>query len=572
MEKRWSIPTANPARVALLQKELKINNALCGILVSRGIENYTQAKNYFRPSLDQLHQPLLMKDMGIAVQRVIAAIHQNENILIYGDYDVDGTTSVAVMVRFLKSLNASVDYYVPHRYREGYGISKEGIAYAIENRIGLIIAVDCGIKAIERIAEAKASAIDVIVCDHHMPDDDIPEAVAILNPKQVDCFYPFKELCGCGVAIKLIQGIAEQLQLPQDSWIHFLQFAAIAIAADIVPITGENRILAFYGLQQINADPLICLKALFHLSNHVGQVHINTLVFVVAPRINAAGRMDDARKAIKLFLEDDFDQSIALAQILHEDNTERREADSTITDEALQQLAETNLVHQRKTTVVYSEQWHKGVVGIVASRLIDTYYRPTVVLTKSGDKISGSARSVSGFNLYEAIHACRHLLDNYGGHFYAAGLTMPATNLEAFVETFEQVVAASITEDQLVPEVIIDAKIDFKDITKPFYNIVCQMEPFGPMNMRPVFASTQVFETGSSRIVKEQHLKLTLKHGNTIVQGIGFGLAGKIELLKPNQPLDIAYTIDINEWQGESNLQLRVIDIRKTNEHDWVGH
>lgn len=572
MEKRWNIVLAKKQEVDFLQEQLKIHPALCQILVSRGIKTFEEARYFFRPAVENLHDPLLMKDMEKAVDRITHACNNRESILVYGDYDVDGTTAVAIMVRFLTSIGCTVDYYVPHRYREGYGISKQGIDYARSNNVALIIAVDCGIKANDRIEEANDSGIDVIICDHHLPGENVPNALAILNPQQKDCQYPFKELCGCGVALKLIQGICKKLLLPDSVWKPYLQLTAAAIAADIVPMVDENRILAYYGLQEINERPLNCLKALLQLSNHTGKVHINTLVFAIAPRVNAAGRMDDARKAIQLFLEDDFERALMKAGLLQEDNSDRREADSSITEEALQQLSQTDPDRQQKTTVVYSENWHKGVVGIVASRLTETYYRPTVVLTKSGDKISGSARSVTGYNLYKAIDACGHLLDSYGGHFYAAGLTMAPENLEDFRIVFENYVASSITADQLIPEVTIDAKINFEDIKNSFYNIVTQMEPYGPMNMRPVFASTQVFETGSSRIVKENHLKLSLKQHNTVMHGIGFGLANKAALLKPNQPLDIAYTIDINEWQGEAYLQLKVLDIRLANEHDWAGH
>ncbi len=433
MQKRWNILPGDTNKANSLQQSLRISYTICKILVQRGIETFAEAKDFFRPQLSHLHDPWLMKDMLKAVKRILSAFDDGEKILVYGDYDVDGTTSVASMFQFLKNVYPDVDYYIPHRYREGYGVSKAGIEYALENNISLIVSLDCGIKSVELVKYAKEQGIDFIICDHHMPDDVLPDATAILNPKQKDCTYPYKELCGCGVGFKLMQALSEELQLPAESYLQFLDLVATAIAADIVPINGENRILAFHGLQKINSKPGMGIKALLQLAGMQQQpLHINNLVFIVAPRINAAGRMDDAKKAVQLFIEQDYDKALQLAEILHNDNTDRKEADMSITEEAIHMIRSNEEQGLRKTTVVFQDHWHKGVVGIVASRLVESYYRPTVVLTKSGNVVSGSARSVAGFNLYEAIHACREHLLGYGGHFAAAGMTMLPEQVDAF--------------------------------------------------------------------------------------------------------------------------------------------
>ncbi len=567
MEKRWNLLSADAATQRQLQDSLKISPVLCKLLALRGISGYEEAKGYFRPELSDLHDPFLMKDMPKAVHRIDTAIKRKEKILVYGDYDVDGTTAVAVMYRFLRNIHPHCDFYIPHRYREGYGVSKAGIDFAAENGFSLIISLDCGIKSVELVKYASELGIDFIICDHHMPDEEIPEAVAILNAKQSDCPYPFKELCGCGVGLKLIQALCAHVGLPDESWQEFLDLVAIAIAADIVPMRGENRILTYYGLQKVNQRPSTGIRALIELAKMQGEIHVNNLVFVIAPRVNAAGRMDDARKAVQLFISDDYQEAINLAEQLHSDNTDRREVDLSITEQAFAMI-ENNAFHRnRKSTVLHDAGWHKGVVGIVASRLIEKYYRPTIVLTDSGDKVAGSARSVLGFNVYEAIHQCRELLENYGGHFYAAGLTMKKENVDAFSLKFEEVVAASITDEMLVPEITIDTTIKLKDITPKFYSIILQMEPFGPDNMRPVFLAQKVFETGKSRIVKEVHIKFELMQDGLTMEGIGFGLAEKFKLLKPNQPLDVVFTIDENEWNGVKKLQLRIIDLRPSGEY-----
>lgn len=564
MEKRWKILETDKAKVDTLHKSLSISLPLCHILVQRGIDTFEKAKDYFRPQLSQLHDPFLMKDMEKAVQRILFAINNNQKILVFGDYDVDGTTSVATMYRFLTKIykEENIDFYIPHRYREGYGVSKRGIDFAKENDFDLIISLDCGIKSVELIGYARHLGLDFIVCDHHLPDDDLPPATAILNPKQKDCNYPYKELCGCGVGFKLVMALSQRVGLHENEYLCYLDLVVTAIGADIVPITGENRILAFYGLQRLNSSPCAGIKALIKLSKIEKHFSINNVVFIIAPRVNAAGRMDDATKAVRMFIEDDFEKAMHFAEMLHSDNSDRKDADSSITEEALSMIANNPEFASRKTTVVFQSHWHKGVVGIVASRLIETYYRPTVVLTLGEKIVGGSARSVPGFNLYEAIHACREHLIGYGGHFAAAGMSMHPENVEAFSQKFEEVVSLSIDPYLLVPELVINAEITFRHINKIFYKIVEQMQPYGPENMRPVFITKNVFNTSWSKIVKEQHVRFVVKNENVTMTGIGFNLAGKFTLLQSNKPIDMVYTIDENEWNGEKNLQLKVIDIR----------
>ncbi len=564
LEKRWNLLDYNDAAASSLKDALNVSKPICTILTQRGIETFEDAKNYFRPQLNMLHSPWLMKDMQKAVERICLAINRGEKILVFGDYDVDGTTAVACMYRFIVSIYHSekVDFYIPHRYREGYGVSKMGIDFAHSNNFSLIICLDCGIKSVELIEYASTLGIDFIVCDHHLPGNTLPNAAAILNAKQADCNYPFKELCGCGVGFKLICALTEQLNLAADTPHQYLDLVATAIAADIVSMTGENRILAYFGMQQINSNPSAGIKALMQLSGLKEKIHITNVVFAIAPRVNAAGRMDDARKAVQLFVEKNFEKALILAEMLHNDNTDRKDADKSITEEALEIIQSDPSLLQKKSTVVYKAHWHKGVVGIVASRLIEQHYRPTVVLTQSGGLATGSARSVPGFNLYEAIYECREYLTAYGGHFAAAGLSMLPENVEAFRHRFEEVVSSSIDEHLLIPEIIINAEINFTDIKEGFYNIICQMEPFGPDNMRPVFISKRVINTGYSRIVKENHIRFVLQQSNLTLTGIGFNMASKFNLLQKNLPIDIVFTIDENEWEGNKTLQLKMIDFR----------
>ena len=560
--KRWKILSADKEKAGSLKESLKISSVICNILVQRGIETFEQSKDFFRPELNQLHDPWLMKDMDKAVERIIRAVNVNEKILVFGDYDVDGTTAVSCMYRFLKKIHTAVEFYIPHRYREGYGVSKLGIDYAKEIGSTLIISLDCGIKSVELIQYAKGLGIDFIVCDHHLPDEELPPAVAILNPKQKDCNYPYKELCGCGVGFKLISALAAQFSLADEDAYEFLDLVATAIAADIVPMTGENRILAYYGLKKANENPNNGIKALGFLGGLKKELHINNLVFMIAPRVNAAGRMDDAKKAVQMFIAETYEEALHYAEMLHSDNTERKEADGNITDEALTIILNNDGWNEKKSTVVFKSTWHKGVVGIVASRLIEHYHRPTIVLTQSGEYAAGSARSVPGFNLYEAVHACREHLIGYGGHFAAAGLTLELDKIESFRNKFEEIVASTIHPELLIPEIVIDAEISFADIQWPFYNIIQQMEPFGPENLRPVFVAKKVWNTGYSKIVKEEHIKFSLKQNNIVLSGIGFKMADKFHLLDMQKPIDVVFKIDENEWNGNKSLQLRVIDLR----------
>jgi single-stranded-DNA-specific exonuclease len=562
MQKRWNLLTADKSKVDSLYESLRVHPALCAILVHRGIDTFDKARDFFRPSLNDLHSPWLMKDMEKATKRIIDGINNDEKILVFGDYDVDGTTSVATMLCFLKKIHSSLDFYIPHRYREGYGISRAGIDFAKENGFTLIISLDCGIKSVDLIGYAKDLGIDFIVCDHHLPDTELPPAVAILNPKQKDCNYPYKELCGCGVGFKLITALAERLNLPKETIFEHLDLVATAVAADIVPITGENRILAFHGLKKANENPNNGIRALKHLSGLIKEMHINNLVFMIAPRVNAAGRMDDARKAVQMFISETYEEALYYAEMLHSDNSDRKETDSLITGEALAMIDGNKEWYERKSTLVFQPHWHKGVVGIVASRLIETYYRPTIVLTKSGDYASGSARSVPGFNLYEAIHACREHLLGYGGHFAAAGVTLELKDVDAFRDKFEEIVSSTIHPELLIPEILIDAEISFSEIKWPFYNILCQMEPFGPGNLRPLFVARRVVNTGYSKILKELHVKFSLRQDHMTFSGIAFNMADKFPLLQMKKPLDLVFKIDENEWNGQKSLQLRVIDFR----------
>lgn len=566
MEKRWNILSYNVEKTAYLQNKLKVSSTICKILTQRNYEDYDSSEKYFVPLLTQLHNPFLMKDMTKAVERIKSAISCNEKILVFGDYDVDGTTSVASMFSFLSEIynQQNLDFYIPHRYREGYGVSKAGIDFAAANNFTLIICLDCGIKSVELIEYAHTLDVDFIICDHHLPGNIIPDAVAILNPKQIDCLYPYKDLCGCGVGFKLMTALAINYKLPEDIVYKYLDLVATAIAADIVPMTGENRILAYHGLIKINTNPLPGIKALMELGGISKIMTITNVVFIIAPRVNAAGRMDDAKKAVQLFIEKDTNKAKAFAEMLHIDNKERKEADSSITEEALQLIKDSTLLQNKKTCVVYSEHWHKGVVGIVASRLIEHYYKPTIVLTKSGDYVAGSARSIPGFNLYEAIYGCKDLLMAYGGHFAAAGLTLAPENLIAFTKRFEEVVSATINPELLIPEIIIDAEINFDEITENFYSIICRMEPFGPENMRPVFITRKCTDFGYSKILKEAHIKFVLRQKETVMNGIAFNMHEKFSLLTSQKEVDIVFSIDENEWQGNKNLQLKIIDIRSS--------
>ena len=565
-DKRWTLKPVNETTVNELQNTLNIHPALCRILALRGIKNYEEAKLFFRPELSQLHEPFLMKGMQKAVERISTAIEWHERIMVYGDYDVDGTTLVALMYSFLKAnYKGEMGYYIPHRYREGYGISKQGIDFAHGNGYTLMITLDCGIKSVEIIAYAQSLGIDVIVCDHHLPDAQVPPAHAILNPKQVDCKYPYKELSGCGIGFKLASALAIHWKLPMESVYQYLDLVATSIAADIVPMDGENRILAYYGIRRINESPCLAISTLKELGGVTKALSISDLVFVIGPRVNAAGRMDDARKAVEFFMETDPEKIGALAAALHSDNDDRKEVDKSITEEALGILNDNPDEANRKSTVLFRAHWHKGVVGIVASRLIDHFYRPTIVLTSANGKATGSARSVSGFNIYEAIHECRDLLDNYGGHFYAAGMTMGEDKVAEFKARFETIVASTITADQQVPEIEIDAEVPLSVVKPALNNILKQLEPFGPGNMKPIFMTRDLYDyQGKSNIVKEQHLRIVAhQHNGAIIEGIGFGLSDRYEFVREG-PFDMLYNIEENEYNGTIRLQVKVVDIRKS--------
>ena len=564
--KRWTIKKYDEEAATQLAIDLpNVTPATCKLLAARGVKNLEEARLFFRPELSHLHDPFLMREMKQAVERITEAIEWHERIMVYGDYDVDGTTSVAVVYSFLREQypKGDISFYIPHRYREGYGVSKEGIDFAHANGYTLMITLDCGIKSVALVDYAQKLGIDVIICDHHLPDDALPNAYAILNPKQPKCTYPYKELSGCGIGFKLIQALAIKLKLPEESYTQYLDLVATSIAADIVPIDGENRILAFYGIRKVNDDPSLAIKTLKDLAGITRELHITDLVFVIGPRVNAAGRMDDAKKAVDLFIEKDPEESIRFAEMLHSDNFDRKEVDKNITAEALLLIQTDAVMIARKSTVLYQPHWHKGVVGIVASRLIDHYYRPTIVLTQANGKVTGSARSVSGFNIYEAIHECRDLLESYGGHFYAAGMTMHPDHVAAFAERFEEVVSQRISPELLIPEIEIDAEIDFTDIRPSFYKLLEQFEPFGPTNLRPVFLTRNVSDYhGYSRVVKEMHLRFVVNQpGGPAVEGIGFGMAEYYDMLSRG-PVDLVYTIDENEFQGSTKLQIKVVDVR----------
>ena len=560
---RWTFkPTPEKEKVETLAKELQVNSTIAAILCQRNIETFEEAKRYFRPSLEQLHDPFLMKDMDLAVSRIETAIAHNENILIYGDYDVDGTTAVSLVSSYLKTIYSNIATYIPDRYAEGYGVSYKGIDFAADNDFSLIIALDCGIKAIDKVAYAAKKNIDFIICDHHKPGPEIPKAIAVLNPKRKDCTYPFDELCGCGVGFKLIQALGISRNQTIQDFLPYLDLVATAIAADIVPMIGENRVLAYYGLQVINQNPCNGIKAIIHQTKKTALT-ITDVVFIIAPRINAAGRMKHGNYAVELLTEMDFDAALDFAASIEIFNADRKELDKKITNEALIQIID-NAEEKAFSTVVYQEDWHKGVIGIVASRLIEKYYRPTLVFTKSGDMLAASARSVKGFDVYNALHECEEFIVQFGGHKYAAGLTLRPENYNNFKKKFEEVVQRSMDENLTTPEISIDAPIDFSEITPKFFRIIQQMAPFGPSNMKPVFSSTAVRDNGYGKQVggDKAHLKLNLFQGDNkkTFNAIGFNLGNKMDLI--NNDFDIVYVLDENEWNGHKNLQLVLKDVK----------
>ena len=563
---RWKLKSApDSKKVAELSKALSVATPIAKLLVQRGIETFDEAKYFFRPKLENLHDPFLMKDMDLAVTRVEEAIVNEENIMVYGDYDVDGTTSVALMSSYLLASYEQVTTYIPDRYKEGYGVSYAGIDFAADNDISLIIALDCGIKAIDKVAYAKEKGIDFIICDHHRPGDVIPKAVAVLDPKREDCSYPYDELCGCGVGFKLIQALAIQKDQPFEELLPYLDLVATAIAADIVPMTGENRILAFHGLEVINTKPRPGIQAIIQqLDKDV--LTITDVVFVIAPRINAAGRMKHGLYAVELLSEKNLDQAVEFASAIEINNADRKELDKKITEEALVQIKE-NKEEEAFTSVVYQEDWHKGVIGIVASRLIENYYRPTLVFTKSGEKLAASARSVKGFDVYDALHECSEFIEQFGGHKYAAGLTLKPENYEKFKAKFEAVVKNSIPEELRTPEVHIDNEVFLSDVTPQFFRILSQMAPFGPQNMHPVFMARGLRDNGYGKPVgsDKSHLKLNIISGadDKTYNAIGFGLGEKYPLAKSGNSFQAAFTVGENHWNGVTSLQLMLKDIKE---------
>ena len=560
---RWALKLQpEKEKVEKLAKELHVNTSIASILCQRNIETFEDAKNYFRPSLNKIHDPFLMKDMNFAVARIETAIANNENILVFGDYDVDGTTAVSLVSSYLKTIYPNIATYIPDRYAEGYGVSYMGIDFAHDNDFSLIIALDCGIKAIEKVAYATKKNIDFIICDHHKPGDEIPKAVAVLNAKREDCNYPFDELCGCGVGFKLIQALGVSRNQTIEDFVPYLDLVATAIAADIVPMNGENRIFAYYGLQVINQRPRNGIKAIIHQTKKT-ELTITDVVFIIAPRINAAGRMKHGNYAVELLTEMDFDSAIKFAASIEIFNADRKELDKKITNEALIQIID-NEEEQGFSTVVYKENWHKGVIGIVASRLIEKYYRPTLVFTKSGDKLAASARSVKGFDVYNALHKCSAFIEQFGGHKYAAGLTLLPENYEKFKKKFEEVVKETIDKKLLTPEISVDAEIELLEITPKFFRIIKQMAPFGPMNMKPVFKTGCVRDNGYGKQVgaDKTHLKLNVFQGDNkkTFNSIGFGLGNKIDFVQND--FDIVYALDENEWNGNKSIQLLLKDLK----------
>ena len=560
----WTLlPKPEKEKVAHISKQLGVSETIGMLLVQRGIETFEEAKKFFRPSLEELHDPFLMKDMDIAVSRIEKAIENQENILVFGDYDVDGTTAVALVSSYLLSYYPNVATYIPDRYEEGYGVSYQGIDFAEDNGFHLIIALDCGIKALDKVTYASKKGIDFVICDHHRPGNEIPKAVAVLDPKREDCTYPYKELCGCGVGFKLLQALAKNRGQDMSDLVLYLDLVATAIGADIVPITGENRILAYHGLKVINSHPRTGFQAILKQVKKE-KLTITDVVFIIAPRINAAGRMKHGNHAVALLTETDMQKALLFASEIELYNTERKEADQSITEEALQQIIEKG-EEDRSTTVVYKDSWHKGVIGIVASRLTETYYRPTLVFTKNGEKLAASARSVSGFDVYNALEGCSEYIEQFGGHKYAAGLTLLEKDFENFKNAFEKVVSETIDPKLLTPELKIDAEIDFKDITPKFYRILKQFAPFGPGNMTPVFMTQNIKDVGFGKSVgaDKTHLRLVVKQGNSPqFTGIGFGMAEKESIACNGSPFKMAYVIDENEWQGNVSLQLRIKDLK----------
>ncbi len=565
MQKRWVLkPKKNIQKITKIQQELGVNPIIAELLINREVETFEEARIFFRPSLDYLLDPFLMKDMDLAIARIEQAIGNKEKILIYGDYDVDGTTAVSVVYSFFRNFHSGIAYYIPDRYSEGYGISYQGIDYAEAHGFSLIIALDCGIKALDKIAYANSKNIDFIIGDHHLPGPEIPNAVAVLDPKRSDCPYPYKELSGCGIGFKIIQAFILRNQMQMELAYQYLDLVAVSIASDIVPITGENRLLTHFGLKKLNSNPSFGLRALIDLSsNKTGKFTVNDIVFQIGPRINAAGRIDHAKDAVQLLNAKSLAEAKAFSESIDDQNNTRKGFDLRITEEALSLLDNDEMLQSKNTTVLYKEDWHKGVIGIVASRLTEKYYRPTIILTNTNGHIAGSARSVLGFDLYEALSECSDLLDQYGGHKYAAGLTMKEDNISLFQQRFEEVVSKSIKPEMLQQEVLIEREINFEDIDSKFYRLLQQFEPFGPQNEAPVFLSKGVTFAYPAYIVGSTHLKFSVRQkDSTVFECIGFGLGEYVDTINSGKSFDICYSIEENNWRGKRNLQLNVKAIR----------
>ena len=571
MERRWILKERGEiAVVKALATALSVSESLATLMVQRSITTPEEANAFFNPSLDYLHDPFMMKDMNIAVDRLSTAIKKNEKILVYGDYDVDGTTAVALVYSFLKEQYSNVEYYIPDRYKEGYGVSIQGIDFAAENKCKLIITLDCGIKAVEKIRYARTKGLDVIICDHHYPGDVIPEALAVLDPKQPGCSYPYKELSGCGVGFKLIHAYSRIHGMPFNKIANYLDLVAMSIASDIVPITGENRVLAYFGLRQLNESPRTGLKEIIREAEVCRVLTVEDIVFKLGPRINAAGRMETGSRAVELLISNDTTLANGISKEINTYNNERRSVDRVITTEAMRMISENHRNTNAKTTVLFNPSWKKGVIGIVASRLIETYYRPTVILTESNGFATGSARSVHGYDLYQAIEACSDLLESFGGHMFAAGLTLKKENIQPFMERFENYVNSTITEEQLLPRILIDTELSFSEINEEFFNVMSQFQPFGPENMSPVFVSRSVTDSGTGKMVgaNGEHLKLDLcqeSSGAKPISAIAFNQVNHFEYIRKGEPFDICYSLEMNEFRGNRNLQLNIRDI-KTHE------
>lgn len=582
ISKRWIIKDqGNEETIRLLMEQVGVNRTLANLLVQRGIDSFESARSFFRPNLNELHDPFLMKDMDKAVDRLMNAIMSKESILLYGDYDVDGTTAVATLYKFLKRFGIPVDYYIPDRYSEGYGVSIKGVDYAAENKCSLIIAVDCGIKDQEKIKYAKSKNIDFVICDHHRPGDDLPDAVAVLDPKRKDCNYPFEELSGCGVGFKLLQGLAQKMEIPFDELRPLLDLVTLSIAADIVPVIGENRILSFYGLKQINTSPSAGIEAILKTAgvkrrpdsyyktdySFTKKITISDLVFIVGPRVNAAGRIHSGRNSVDLLVSERAEKAEAFATTIDGFNDERKNLDANATTEALSTIDHSEDDANRKSTVLFNPAWHKGILGIVASRLTEHYYKPTIVFTRASDPgiITGSARSIRNFDIYEAIEHCSDLLIHWGGHTYAAGLSLYEKDFDEFRQRFDQYAHQHISDEMMVPVIEVDSYLDFNEITKKFYSILKQFAPFGPGNMNPVFQTNRVYDNGFSKVVGNNHIKLmvTQSHYKSIgLPGIAFQMGEYFPHIESKEPFDIVYALEENEWNGNTSLQLNIKDIR----------